>query len=1070
MADNGNTLREILQGFGQMQRRLGLLPGSVTGQQGIQPLNTPLVKHPGQVSAEASESLFRTTQQTHQAVQQIRMLQPPGAVGFTPSGAEGDFAHQFQQRMSAIEANYQDPFQAHTMARQTGQPGFMTLPSPTFMTPPAMGVFRPGFQPPPPISIARTPPMLSLPFTHTPPAPMFQTPLQMQQAQGQMESNEYFAGAMAGIPAAARVGTGLGGVAGGAMLGRRFGGAFGAAAGAIGGGLLGFGPAGGLAEQGTAAGLAPAVERRAFGLQMQDISRNFVVSGPQLAEGGRGLSMRAGIQTANMMRRAVDSDQTAGFNMRDMMGIVSSASDMGMMDMAQNSEQITAQAKNIARGLSAFMRLAQEPDVRRAMQQLASFRSMGLTIPETTVAMQNAQQFARMAGTTVANLGQTAGMPGAMTFQQAGMTAGLGFNVGMGAGGMARQAVAGGAFTPGQLAMAGGVRGVQQQLTEAAGATLGVDFPLMAMLRRNEQGQLAIDPGRARRIASGDVGLSQQAQMAQQNVEQLGGARVITELSTRINELRDELGRTLGPQGTLLMTLGQARTMQRELGPGATLGGALRAMGMNPQQARTMELMAQSPGFWQNLQQQSRQQIADARFEEAERRERAREASTLTGQIQAGLRPVVRAGERVGEMVSGAYDAISEAFSDEANATPGARRVRRSDALTTSNARVQRQMRQLIRSGGFQRFAERSDVAAARAGSRGEDLFGYGERAAVAGTMIADIATMGLTSLAGITGDPGLSDPAVQGRIAAGGAGGALAEMMPNLASVVLHATGRDDVMRARGRDVARSARSITQGRAMTRAQAVRLTRQGEDAMKAFARAYGGDAKTSFGTFKNKAVEGIRRELRNRASMFGDTALGEADKKQLIVKIAERDMGAGAGRAFVEQNWDVIQPLVDRDVDRQVEGKEASVWAKTQQGQGYTGFVAGKTLEDVLENLESQEEDVKERLGMYEGLAASEESWNTLASTIMTSSSEEVLALSALALQGDPSEGTGGAANRIMGRRMLKQVQTRLGPKAAEFMERMRAKYAQTSSETRGALRRAGFEFGKKTLRSKWRP
>jgi hypothetical protein len=225
-------------------------------------------------------------------MQSTQTLQRATTMAFMPpaSAAAGQFSQQFQQRMGQIQEGYQDPFQAQVMSRQLGQPGFMTLPSPTFMTPPSMGVFRPGFQPPPPIGMARTPPMIQTPFTPQLPAPMFQTPSQMMQAQTQMESSEMFAGAMAGIPTAARMGMGIGGAA----LGARLGGGLGAVA----GGLLGFGPAGGLAEQGVAGALQPAVERRAFGMQMQNISRNFVVSGPELAEGGRGLSLSAGVQTS----------------------------------------------------------------------------------------------------------------------------------------------------------------------------------------------------------------------------------------------------------------------------------------------------------------------------------------------------------------------------------------------------------------------------------------------------------------------------------------------------------------------------------------------------------------------------------------------------------------------------------------------------------------------------------------------------------------------------------------------------------------------------------------------------
>jgi hypothetical protein len=1071
MPDNDGTLRDILQGFNSMQARLGLTPGSQQAQ-GIQPMATQPIKHPGEVSQEMSMRLMQASQATAQQIQQIQSLQQPNAMAFLPPGgvgggtrAGGDFARQFQQRMGDIESRYQDPYQAQQMAQRMGQPGFTSLPSPTFMTQPSMGVFRPGFQPPPPIAMARTPPMIQTPFTPQLPRPMFQTQAQMEQGQLQQESNQMFAGAMAAIPTAARVAAGGGGVAAGAAAGRRVAGRFGAIAGGIGGGLLGFGPGGALAESGAQAALQPAVERRAFGLQMQNISRNFVTSGSDLAEGGRGLSMQAGVRTANQMRKAVDKDETAGFNMRDMMGITSMAGDMGMMDMAQNSEQIVNQAKNVAKGLSAFMRLANEPDVRRAMQQMSQMRSMGLTVPETTASLQNAQQFARMAGTSVASLGRTAGMPGAMTFQQQGMTAGLGFNVGMAAGGMSRQAVAAGAFTPGQLAMAGGQRGVQQQMTEAAGATLGVNFPMMAMLARNREGQLTIDPEKARRIAGGDVILTEQAGMAQQNVEQLGGARVITELSTRLNELRDQLGRTLGPQGSLLLTLQQGMAMQKELGGPSVMGigGALRALGLSPQQARTMEVMAQSPQFWKGMQQQMQRQIEDARGEEATRRDRLQEAASLTSQMQRGMRPVGEFFQGVGRGISKTYDDISQWFSNredrERAADRGQALVRESGRLATTSARAQREVEQFIGSEGYQRWAGREATESRRQGRARQvtdRLTGgeTGEAALAMGTF-------------GLMGQSGRTTQAVQDRITAGGLGGTLAEWMPNFAAVALNVSGVDKQWRERAQGISRAANAITQGESMASQTAVRLAKEGQTSFKEYMRAYGGDAEESFMSIQNDATQGILNELRDRSHWYGSKAMSDDDMKKVIHKRIAKTMGEEGAAAYMKQHGDTLLRSVTRKVGRRVTDEHQGAWQQTRKGKGTAGFTAGKNLQDVVDNLEDQEEDVEEMLGFRAGFNVSDEGMQQYKDIAMTSSADEMLVLQALALQGDNSGGffdPAGAALSAENRRKGKGMFDALVKRGVDpaVIEKMEAKLAglKDKPDTMKALRRAGGVLG----------
>lgn len=1081
MPESDGTLRDILQGFNQMQSRLGLLPGSAQAQ-GIQPINTPAIKHPGEISQMVSMQMQQQVQAGVQQMQQIRMLQPPNVMSFMPPGGLGggipagqEYAQQYQQRMGQIESGYQQPFQAQQMAQQMGMPGFQGMPSPVFMTQPSMGVFRPGMMPPPPIGIARTPPLLQTPFTPQLPAPMFQTPLQMEQMQYQQSQNQMFSGAMAGIPTAARIGMGIGGAALGARMGGRFG-AIGAGIGAIGGGLLGFGPVGGMAEQGTAAGLQPAIERRAFGMQMQDMSRNFVVSGNELDVGGRGLSMGAGIQTANMMRRSVNKGETAGFNMRDMMGITSMAGDMGMMDMAQNSEQIVGQAKNIARGLSAFMQLANEPDVRRAMSQMSQMRAMGLTIPETTSAMQNAQQFARMAGTTVASLGQAAGAPGAMTFQQLGMTGGLGMQVGMGAGALARQAVAGGAFTPGQLAMAGGQAGVTQQLTESAGANLGITFPLMAMLSRNAEGQLTIDQEKRRRIDSGAVSLTEQAGMAQQNVEQLGGARVITELSTRLNELRDELGRQRGPMGTLLSTIQQGARMQQELGGtagGVTLGSAFRALGMDPQQARTMEVMAKSPTFWQGIQQQMQQQAQEARYAEAARRDRLQESASLTSQMQRGLRPLGQFFEGIGQGVSSTYDDISGWFSERtdrnAAAEQGQAYVRESGRIRTGSAAAQRAVNQFIGGEGYQRWAARSTAASRQRAGEQEHLnrLGYGETGEAIGTAAINIGTGGISSVLGLSG-PGMGMQAVQDRITVGGLGGSFAEMMPNIAGAILTATGVDKQWRERAQGVSRAAHAIVQGEGMASQTAVRLAKEGQTSYKSYMKAYGGDAAESFEVMKNDAVQGILGELKNRSHWYGSKAMTNDDMKKVIQKRIAKTMGEAGAAEYMKQHGDTLLTTVTRDVSRNVGEEHQGSWQQTKKGYGSQGFTAGKTLQDVVKSLESQEEDMEESLGFRAGFNVSEEGMQAYKDIAMTSNDDEMLLMNALALQGDDSGGFFNPAgakvsadNRRKGKRMFDDL-VKSGRMTPEAIEAAKQKFAglKDKPDTVDALRRSGAVLG----------
>lgn len=1011
MADP-NTLRDILQGYNSFQAQLGLTPGAAGGH-GPTMMQAPPIRHPGEVSIEATTRMSQQMQAGIQAAQQIRMIPPMNAMAFMPPGGPGGgtpasnaFAAQYQQSAQQIASRYQDPFRAQQMAQQMGQPGFTMMPSPTMMTAPSMGVFRPGFDPAPPMMSARTPPMIQTPFTPQLPRPMFQTGAQLMHSQNQAGATDMFAGTMAAIPTAARGLTGMMGAGIGAMVGHRFGGGIGALGGLLAGGMAGFGPIGGGMESLANQAISPAIERRAFGLQMQNISRNFAVTGSDLDLGGRGLSTSAAISTTNMMRRSVDKGQTSGFNMRDMMGITSSAGDMGMMDMAQNSEQIVTQAKNIARGLSAFMRLANEPDVRRAMQQMAQMRSMGLTIPESTASMQNAQQFARMAGTTVANLSQSAGMPGAMTFAQQGMTAGLGYNVGMGAGAMARQAVASGAFSVGDLAMAGGTRGVQQQLTEAAASTLGVNFPILSMLTRGKNGQLSIDPDKARRIASGSVSLTEQASMAQGNIEQLGGARVISELSTQMDRLRDQVGKQLGAQGTLLFAISQGKAMQQTLGGGISFGGALRAMGMNSQQARTIEQIAKSPEFWQSQIQQTDRQIGEARQGEAAARQRDQDYTSFSGYAGRAAKSLARPFTQMAEYARGAYDSVSQWFSDraqsEAAAARGGEYMRTDSRLLAPSKAANREVERYKRSAGFMRDLNRMGTEQGRADR-------YGGWAGAAGTAwnIGTSVAFPLMSVAGGMLGLGSDAPgqslAVQAMRAKGGVIGTLAGILPSVANAAAYlgdltgARSTDDVGEAR--DAASLAGSLRAGVNMSTATDKRLKGEMESTYQAYRRRFGkGKGPESFAAAKSIMADAISDAMRSNTSVWGDKATGMAEaKKVAIAALVKKGYDPGVVERMVNNHASQgLMASVMKQVEQGADPVVKANLAKIKDAAGFTGLEAAKNAKAYQEKLVQFQEDTETAAGIEDISKAAKTAYKDLA---LTTGADEMIALQALTLE-----------------------------------------------------------------------
>ena len=716
MADD-SVLSEILKGFNTMQMNLGLMPtAGMQGGGGFGPMSTPMlaplpVKHPGEFSQEIS---YQTSAMIQRNIAPHLPPMPPSASAYS---------QQFRARMDSIQSQYSTPYQAEMYASQAGQQGFNGLPSPIFQTPANMGVYRPGHEAPRAFSTTRPLPLIQTPFSPVLPPPMFQTPMQQGYQQQMQREEAMFARAGAAAPAAAYGGAALATTAMGGFMGRSLLSGLGAPGriaggllGVAGGAMLGFGPIGMGAEYGMQQGIVnPLMETRAYGNQLESMSRKFVIGGSDLNRMGGGLSSQASMGLANALKDMIAEGESSGFNMRDMMGIGNMAASSGMMDMAQNKEQITAQFKNIAKGLRTFMALAQEPDVQQAMQQMSTLRTLGLSIPETNVAAQNAVKFARMAGTSVGDLAATAGAPGAMTFQQLGMTGGLGYQVGMGAAAYARGAVGAGSYTPAQLALAGGVRGLQQTLTETAGAGLGIDFPIMAMLGRGDDGKLRIDESRVKDVMSGKYSLSEQAAMGSSNMARLGGGRAILELQTRMGEMQNELGMALGPEGSILLALRQATNIQKAMGGALPLGSALQMLGMSASSANATAQMAHNPEWWADLRRQAEVDIREIRDRTAVERERAAGASGLVASVGRGVHTALAPVRGVGERVSAAHESISEWWTDrgeEADARrTDARYIRAPRQFDVSNRKHQATINAFVQSKDYDRFISRNQAS-----------------------------------------------------------------------------------------------------------------------------------------------------------------------------------------------------------------------------------------------------------------------------------------------------------------------------------------------------------------------
>lgn len=638
----------------------------------------PAVRHPGEIAVQATMMAQAGNMQTLQATQVTR----PGAMGGAGMGSPlGAFAQQYQMNQSMMSSQQFNPYYAQAMMGIGGygrgggfNPGMM--PSPTHMTDPSMGIFRPFPQGPSPM----VPPVPQLPLVRHPmtpalPSPTFQTPMDYQYNIGRQRGDQFTAAALATPPTIARFGTDIaGGMAGsavGAALGARFGGPMGARLGAGLGGVAGIA----LTEMSGLANTAgrmidninPVRAMSMRGAQMQSMSQEFVVGGSGLAANGRGLGTRSAMSLGRMIEDvAYDGSfrKETGFSVQDMTRITRMAGEQGVLDMAQSPQQIKGQVTTLAKALKNFMQLVGEPDIGEAIKQVGQMRSMGLGTAEALRSAQNSRMYARMAGTSVGALTETAGLQGAMIFQQSGLSAGLGLQMGQGAMGMARQSVAAGTYNPQQLAMLGGTSGIAQREMQANAAFLKMPMVTAAMASPLSGGGFGLNAKNVEGLVNGKFNINQMASMGADNlmaaVSQHGvGALAMFQMQQ--NELQDSLGRALGPGQLKQARYHQILNTQKMLGiegPGG-LAMAAKGLGMSDDETRQFMQEASSPEFFSNMRRQADVQIQDVRMQDEELAERTAPGAWTRWGASGSASGFVRGANRFGrDAASGFRNAI----------------------------------------------------------------------------------------------------------------------------------------------------------------------------------------------------------------------------------------------------------------------------------------------------------------------------------------------------------------------------------------------------------------------------
>lgn len=580
--------------YNSMQQQAGLLPAVMA--------TPPPIVFPGQVSA------MLATGGPGAAMGVLPMMNPMGAMGGVTAAFGGMPGYPAMSGMQGLGAP--NPYA-----------GMMPMTSP----------FSPALPPPPPMYAG---PQATAGMGVPTAMGGFNTFYGNQVAQQQAEEESTFANRATYGGIAARVGMGAMAGLGGAALGGRFGGVVGGAIGAI-GGIVGseyFGA--GQFAQNTFMNqvMAPQIQQRAFASAIEHASAHFMPmgSGPMGVGFNTEQSREAARSITDLGNSAAFRRETFDrFNSQDLAKITQGAAHAGLMTGVQDVEGMTSRVRDVAKSLNAFMELAQEPDIQRAIHTMGSLRSSGLNLSETLGAVQSGRSFARAAGMSFQEMADVGGAAGSQMFQGMGLSGGLGFRAGMANLGIAAASENAGVLGTGLMSMVRGREGLAAMNNQFSANML--QMPMLAPAMMTTAGGL--NANALQGLMSGGTNLFSMTGAGANNLTGMTGRFGIEGLGMAVSMqpyLQDQIGRMLQSQGPFVqrnMEDTQIMGLARGMGMRGSAGfiTAARAAGMSESQAIARAQEMTSPGYFA----QQRRTLEVQRREARAQREAEREANEL---------------------------------------------------------------------------------------------------------------------------------------------------------------------------------------------------------------------------------------------------------------------------------------------------------------------------------------------------------------------------------------------------------------------------------------------------------
>lgn len=292
------------------------------------------------------------------------------------------------------------------------------------------------------------------------------------------------------------------------------------------------------------------------------MTQNFVRSGSAMDKSGSGLNMQSARSLLGQFD-GIAAGSRGSLTRRDVMDMARVASDQGLLDSAQNVESIAKAVKNITKLAKGFAELTGDPDWRNNVRLMGQLNRSGVGADDMMGTLRNVTAFGAMAGKDAKTALADAEYMGRV-YQSRGVAAASGLEAGAFGQGVAELVGSSGVLSDRQLNRFGGKEGVANTLGE-----IGLDFVtssdyLMPYLaKEGNDGKMGIDSAKLDKLRRGEVSLDEMMREGAANVQ---GPQQMEKLINSLDDLRDEMSKSLGSTGSLAALAGIIKDVQKQYG------------------------------------------------------------------------------------------------------------------------------------------------------------------------------------------------------------------------------------------------------------------------------------------------------------------------------------------------------------------------------------------------------------------------------------------------------------------------------------------------------------------------